>query len=104
MAATAIAAASRVGAKAGFIGTIGNDEIADLKRGFLTKYGVDTSRMIKRDAPEGQVSFVYVQDGTGERVFAPNSRFIEGPPQAHEIDKDYLPSAEILHMEALSLE
>ncbi len=104
MAATAVVAAARVGAKAGFIGTIGNDEIADLKRGFLTKYGVDTSRMIKRDAPEGQVSFVYVQDGTGERVFAPNSRFIEGPPQAHEIDKTYLTSAEILHMDGLYLE
>jgi sulfofructose kinase len=104
MAATAIAAAARVGAKAGFIGTIGNDEIADLKRKYLTKYGVDTSRMIKRDAPEGQVSFVYVQDGTGERVFAPNSRFIEGPPQAHEIDKAYLTSADILHMDGLYLE
>jgi sugar/nucleoside kinase (ribokinase family) len=104
MAATAIVAAARVGAKAGFVGTIGNDEIADLKRKYLTKYGVDASRMIKRDAPEGQVSFVYVQDGTGERVFAPNSRFIEGPPQAHEIDKEYLTSAEILHMDALYLE
>lgn len=104
MAATAVAAAARVGAKAGFIGAIGNDEIADLKRMYLAKCGVDTSRMIKRDAPEGQVSFVYVQEGTGERVFAPNSRFIEGPPQAHEIDKEYLTSAEILHMDGLYLE
>ena len=55
-------------------------------------------------AQEGQVSFVYVQEGTGERVFAPNSRFIEGPPHADEIDKDYLTSAELLHMDALYLE
>ncbi len=104
MAATAVAAAARVGAKAGFIGAIGNDEIADLKRLYLNKCGVDTSHMIKRDAPEGQVSFVYVQEGTGERVFAPNSRFIEGPPQANEIDKAYLTSARLLHMDALYLE
>jgi sulfofructose kinase len=104
MAATAVVAAARVGARAGFIGAIGNDEIADLKRMYLTKFGVDTSRMIKRDAPEGQVSFVYVHEGTGERVFAPNSRFVEGPPQTHEIDRDYLTSAELLHMDALYLE
>ena len=71
---------------------------------YLAKCGVDTSHMIKRDAPEGQVSFVYVQEGTGERVFAPNSRFVEGPPQAHEIDKDYLTSARLLHMDGLYLE
>jgi sulfofructose kinase len=104
MAATAIAAAARVGAKAGFIGTIGNDDIAELKRKCLTNCGVDASHMIKRSAPEGQVSFVYVQDGTGERVFAPNSRFVENPPQAHEINKDYLTSAKILHMDGLYLE
>ena len=104
MAATAVGAAARLGAGAGFIGTIGNDEIADLKRKYLTNLGVDTSRMIKRERPEGQVSFVYVHEGTGERVFAPNPRFIEGPPVAQEIDKEYLTSAEYLHMDALYLE
>ncbi len=104
MAATAVGAAARLGASAGFIGTIGNDEIADLKRKYLTNLGVDTSHMIVRQRPEGQVSFVYVHEGTGERVFAPNPRFIEHPPVTEEIDKDYLTSAEYLHMDALYLE
>ncbi|MBN2224998.1 MAG: carbohydrate kinase family protein [Deltaproteobacteria bacterium] len=104
MAATAVAAAARLGADAGFIGTVGNDQIADLKLKFLADLGVDTSRMIVRPAPEGQVSFVYVHEGTGERVFAPNPRFIANPPVAAEIDKDYLTSADYLHMDALYLE
>jgi len=104
MAATAIAASARLGVRTGFIGTIGNDEIAALKRKELEKFGVDTSKMIIRNAPEGQVSFVYVQEGTGERVFAPNPRFIADPPLVHEIDKEYLTSADYLHMDGLYLE
>jgi sugar/nucleoside kinase (ribokinase family) len=95
-AGTAMAAASRLGVSTGFIGTIGNDDIAAFKRRSLTEYGIDTSRLVLRPFPEHQIAFVYVHAETGERVFAPYAQEFAYPITAAELDRDYLTAADYL--------
>jgi sulfofructose kinase len=96
---TALVAASRLGVRTGFIGTIGNDDIGTIKRRSLTDYGIDISRTITLPSPERQVAFVYVHEKTGERVFARNAHMHDFPLTADQLDKDYVTSARCLHLD-----
>lgn len=98
-ASTAMAAAARLGAATGFIGTLGNDDLADIKRRSLTAYGIDISRMVRRPFPEHQIAFVYVQAETGERVFAPLADEFAHPVMPDELDRAYLTAADYLHLD-----
>lgn len=96
---TACVAAARLGARVGFIGTVGDDLVAELKRRFLSDYGVDLSHLVPTEGPEKQVVGVYVHEQTGERVFS----VLEGlrtqclPPAA--LDRSYITSARFLHLD-----
>ena len=98
---TAMVAAARLGARAGFIGTAGSDESAELKLRSFVESGVDLSRLVRRDGPEDQVMLVYVHEETGERVFA---GVRSGPRQQirpEELDQAYITSADYLHIDGL---
>ncbi len=96
---TGLTAAARLGAQVGYLGTCGNDEVARLKMTFLTKEGIDTSRVKVRPIPEPQVVFVYVNAATGERTFG----FVAGTDrdllQPDELERDYIISADYLHLD-----
>jgi sulfofructose kinase len=96
---TAIVAAARLGAKVGFIGTAGNDEAAELKMRSLIESGVDLSRMVYRQAPEDQIVIVHVHAESGERVFSGVEHGRRVPLRAEELDRDYITSAEYLHLD-----
>jgi sulfofructose kinase len=95
-AGTAMAAASRLGAATGFVGTIGNDYISQIKRQSLSMYDIDISRIVERPFPENQIIFVYVHAETGERVFAMLANYLENPVTPAELDRDYLTAADYL--------
>lgn len=97
--ATAMVAASRLGARVGFISTEGNDEVADIKRRLLEKEGLDLSRMVVRDEPEDQVVAVYVDAETGEMQFSGLKRYGSIQLRVDELDKDYILSADYLHLD-----
>ena len=96
---TALVAASVLGARAGFIGTIGSDDIGTIKKKSLTDYGVDISRTILLPHPENQVAFVYVHEKSGERVFAQNAHMRDYPLGTGQLDRDYITSARYLHLD-----
>jgi sulfofructose kinase len=96
---TAIVAAARLGARVGFIGTAGNDEAAELKMRSLVESGVDLSRMVYRQVPEDQIVIVHVHAETGERVFSGVEHGRRVPLRAEELDRDYVTSAEYLHLD-----
>ena len=98
-AGTACAVAATFGVKAGFIDTMGKDEMAARKLRSLEQAGVETSRIIHRDAPEDHVVIVYVQEKTGERYFSFLRGFLSQPVQPEELDRDYLTSARYLHLD-----
>ncbi len=101
MAATAMAAASRLGARAGFIGPAGSDSAGRVKIDSLASAGVDLSRLIVRDAPENQVVLVQVCEDTGERIFSALRSGSVCPLQLDELDRDYIIAAQYLLLDGV---
>jgi len=101
---TALVAAARLGARVGFVGTAGNDEVAELKLRALTRDGVDISHVIVRPRPENQIVFCYVHAETGERVFAGVPSMFDDALQIEELDRGYITSAEYLLLEGFHYE
>jgi ribokinase len=97
--ATACVAASRLGARVGYVGTAGNDIVGDLKTRFMAEYGIDLSRLIVLPQPESQVVCVYVHEGSGERVFSGLKRFGETRLSPNALDREYITSARFLHLD-----
>ena len=93
---TGLVAASKLGATTGYIGTAGSDYAGDLKLESLRKWGVDTSRVIRREGPDGQVILVTVQSSTGERVFNHSDRLDAEFITPEELDYDYITKADYL--------
>jgi sugar/nucleoside kinase (ribokinase family) len=100
-AATAMAAVSRLGVPAGFIGTAGNDDAAELKLRHMERYGVDASRIARRDQPDDAVVVVFVNARTGERMFFGGGRQGSSPLRVAEIDQEYVTGADYLHLDGL---
>ena len=101
---TGMVAVQKLGVNAGYVGTAGNDRVADLKMSFLTEYEVDVSRVVRRDAPEGQVVIVYVDEETGERTFAGLRSLGAGMLDPEELDRDYILAADYLHLDGFHYE
>jgi len=99
-AGTACAVAAMLGARTGFVDTVGTDEMAAIKLGSLENAGVDLSRMVQREGPEDHVVIVYVQEKTGERCFSFVQGFLLQPVRPEELDRDYLTSARYLHLDS----
>ncbi len=101
---TAIVAVQRLGVEAGYVGTAGTDRVAELKMSFLTEYGVDVSRVLRRHGPEGQVVIVYVDEETGERTFAGLTGVDMPMLSPEELDRDHILSADYLHLDGFHYE
>ena len=101
---TALVAAAKLGARVGFVGTAGNDQVAELKMQALTKAGVDVSYVIVRPKPENQIVLCFVHEETGERVFAGAISVFDDGLQIEELDRDYITSAEYLLLEGFHYE
>jgi ribokinase len=96
---TGLAAAARLGARTGFIGTAGSEDLGALKINFLKREGIDVSRMVIRTGPEPDVVLVYVLTQTGERTFSFCKDRFTTELQPGELDRDYILSADYLHLD-----
>ncbi|MDE2977355.1 MAG: PfkB family carbohydrate kinase [Acidobacteriota bacterium] len=96
---TACFVASTFGLRTGFVDTVGEDDLGEHRRRSLEKAGVDTSRLVPREGPEDHVVVVYVDAATGERVFSFRRGFLSRPVDASELDRGYIESARILHLD-----
>jgi len=97
-AATAMAAASRLGALCGMIAAVGDDEPGrDILCG-LASCGVDTSRCLLRPGMPSPVVLVIVDARTGARHFLP---YHADRPlvSAEDVDWHYAAGARILHLD-----
>jgi ribokinase len=99
--ATAMVAVSRLGVSAGFVGTHGSDRLGEIKLQTLVENGVDVSRIVKRGGPEDQTILVNVHEETGERVFSGFRRGGNPPIAVDELDRDYITSADYLHLDGM---
>ena len=97
--ATALAAAARLGARVGFVGTRGCDRLSEIKMQTLAEFGIDASRVVLRQAPEDQVVLVCVNAGSGERIFSGLGMGHNGQLLPEELDQRYLTAADFLHLD-----
>ncbi|MBC7236193.1 MAG: hypothetical protein H5T69_10140 [Chloroflexi bacterium] len=102
--ATAMVAVSRLGVRAGFVGTCGSDRLGRIKMETLVEEGLDVSRVVRRPGPENQVVLVSVHEETGERVFSGLRTFREAPLTIAELDQSYITSADYLHLDGAHAE
>ncbi len=93
---TALCAASRLGARAAFIGTAGTDRFASLKLQSLTDHGVDISQVVRRPGPETRVVLVNVNHTNGDRIFNTKINFRKDRLRPDELDRETITRAEIL--------
>ena len=98
-AGTACFVASTFGLRAGFVDTVGGDDLGEHRRRSLERAGVDTTRLVPREGPEDHVVVVYVDAATGERAFSFRRGFLSRPLGAAELDRAYIESARFLHLD-----
>lgn len=103
-AGTACFVASTFGLRTGFVDTVGDDELGEHRRRSLERGGVDTSRLVPREGPEDHVVVVYVDASTGERVFSFRQGFLSRPLSPAELDREFIESARILHLDGSQAE
>jgi len=96
---TAMVAAARLGARAGYVGIAGTDRMAELKLETMVAAGVDLSHLVRREGPEGAVILVAVHEQTGERVFSALRGLHERELTPEELDPGYILSADYLHLD-----
>ncbi|MFB3892921.1 MAG: PfkB family carbohydrate kinase [Phycisphaerae bacterium] len=96
MTGTAMSAAARLGARAGYIGTVGAGIAGEIKLRSLTDRGVDVSITHRQSAPERQVVIVNVNETDGERVFTCVNFGDKEPLILGEADRRYITSAKLL--------
>jgi len=66
--ATAIVACARLGLRAKYIGTVGDDLRGQIQRQSLEGTGVDTTSLIVRQGCPNQTAYIIVDERTGERT------------------------------------
>ena len=96
---TAMVASAKLGARVGFIGTAGTDDAAEIKLKSMVECGIDLSHLTRHSGPEDQVVVVYVHAETGERVFSGMGMGQRKPLRADDLDREYIVSADYLHLE-----
>lgn len=97
-AATATVTAARLGAKAAFIGHIGDDDFADFMLNEFAKEGVDTSHVVKCKGASSQFSFIMVDKQSGKRTIVWTRSDIP-PLDPESLDRDFITSAKVLHLD-----
>ncbi len=101
LAAIALMAAARLGARAKIIARIGDDDSGIYIRQVLQEEGVDVSQLLVEPGGESQVSVILVHEASGDRSIV--SRPPTGRPVSPgEIDRADITSARVLFIDTLN--
>jgi ribokinase len=97
-AATAIVAASRLGAQTGFIGAVGDDDHGrNIIKEFQTE-GIDTRGVVIRKNADSPAAYCWIDEKTGQRSIAWTHGSIV-PIASQEIDIEQIRNARALHLD-----
>lgn len=97
LAGTALTAAARLGARTAYIGKFGRDEYSRFLLDEFQKDGVDVNHVILADGAQPPVSFIHIEEGTGERRIA--RYWQEFDLQPEELDRAVIQNCHILFLE-----
>lgn len=97
-AATAVCAASRLGAKAAFLGVAGDDSRGRSIIDDFKAEGVDTSNIAIRDASESPCAFCWIESTSGKRSIAWTKGGAK-PLDPSEVSEELISSCKLLHLD-----
>ncbi len=101
--ATAIVCCSRLGLRAKYIGTIGDDLRGDIQRQSLEGTGVDTTSLIVRSNCPNQTAYIVIDERTGERtVLWQRADCLRLKPE--EIQSEDVAGARMLHIDGYDID
>ena len=95
--AIALAALSRLGISASFIGKIGDDDLGVFIRNEFSEEGVDISHLIIEKNKNSLFAFCVVDKKSAKRTIFWDKE--TSPIREEELDKDFITSARILHLD-----
>jgi ribokinase len=101
--ATALVALSRLGARTAFVGKMGDDESGKLMKSQLAEEDVDVSQIVMEPGASSQPAFIIVDQATGRRTIFWSEANVS-PLRACEMDREFITSARILHLDGLQME
>jgi ribokinase len=96
---TALVALARLGARTGYLGSVGDDDAGSNLRRAYAEEGIDTSHLRVRPGTRSPVCICLVQAGTGKRAIL-CYRGTTGEVQLEPADRLYITSALFLHLDA----
>lgn len=101
--ATAVVTCARLGLRAKYIGTIGDDLRGQIQRESLEGTGVDTSSVIVRKGCPNQTAYILIDERTGERtVLWQRAECLRLLPS--EIRSEEIAGAKLLHIDGYDIE
>ncbi len=95
--ATALVALSRLGVRTSFVGKIGDDETGRFLVDEFEKENVDTSHIVIEKGGSSILAFCVIDKHTGKRTILWHKRM--KPLLPCELDKEFMLSAEMLHLD-----
>jgi sulfofructose kinase len=101
--ATALVALSRLGATTAFVGKMGDDEFGTFMKDQLEKEKVDTTQVITEPGKSSQFAFIIVDQATGKRTILWSQSEVS-PLRASEMDREFITSGRMLHLDGLQME
>lgn len=101
--ATAVVTCAKLGLRAKYVGTIGDDLRGQIQRESLDNTGVDTSGLIVREGCPNQTAYILIDERTGERtVLWQRSDCLRLRPS--DIRVEDIASARLLHIDGYDTE
>jgi len=96
--ATALATLARLGARAGYLGAMGDDESGGRALNDLRCRGIDTSRVVVKPGARSHTCIVLVEAATGRRSILCDRGTLGKLPLA-DADRRYIAAARCLHLD-----
>lgn len=97
-AATAVVTAAKLGASVGFIGKIGDDDTGKFILDDFKRRNVDISGIVLEKGASSAVTFIWVEETTGNRSIAWN-KGTKSSLKIDEVNKNYIKHAKIIHLD-----
>ena len=102
-AATALVALARLGAKTAFVGKMGDDESGLFMKRSLEEENVDVTHVVVEPGASSPPAFIVVDKNSGGRTIFWTDAHIS-PLEVAELDREFITSARILHLDGLQME
>jgi sulfofructose kinase len=96
---TALTAAARLGAWAGYVGVLGDDREGHFLHDLFVQEGVDVSRLRMSAEVGTNVCLLLVEQATGRRAILCHQRVSSDVLVLDEADREYIQSARALHLD-----